>query len=1024
MIKATTLGGKLISSVCALTVALSMTGAGALPLAFAQGSDGDASAVAASAPHECNNGWSLNYSVINSKVCITGVASVGSGSLTVPSQIDGMPVTIIGAGAFKDCTGLSTIVLPDTVTIFKSEAFCGSGLTKINVPASVTAVSYRCFKSCTKLTDLTFEGISLLYIGQESFMYCSSLVTLTLPWLTSHPIVKSNADDLDTPGVELFADSCAIGKSALAQCTSLETVVFDGVVGHETPEYFLDVSCLNGSSKIKNFVWKCKMDSVGSGQSGQKVQDILDSYYSLDFYNSEDDANNYTNKVASVIYEPKSGDDEYNVVKTLSLLNGTVDYSKYKYSSCTESIPQCPSGKVWGVADHGVLGDWDTLDDSYQVIAVDKDDLDYGWVSSPEIARFYGDAEVSSGASSMYDAGLPILYMESDGTVPDIENGLKVYAPDGNVLDSSNVKFEFQQADLELSGTGLSYNVKGWHSVDKVKGEGRYKVKAVNSANGTETPEITFTVAAFSPKVYSYTNYNQVNALGSISSDLAAKLSDTPEYNVIASCSDWHAQLIGAGLAGTSGGLMLLDDGKNTSSEAYHAHVASKASSVQILGSADTVPQSTNISSAKYLSDWILSNITGDQTRYRNDATAQALSNQVYNVMSQDYFSSKYGSCAVVASGIDATKALVVAQTAYQEKAPVFFTNAKGELSSADLASLKSGGFTKVVIAGDESAVSASCASNISSQTGASVSRVLNTGSSAYEASVAYAEQMVADGNSYSTVAIADGTSSASITLAAQAAALNKGVVLVCSSARDVKAAQSYLSGILKTQGSTTVKNVYICGNFKEIDSNVKENISAIWSSTGGSDVTDADSFEVNGSAYVKTGTGTAKLVKAASCADNSFTTGSVSYDGSTYKVTAVGANAFGSNATSVTIGADVKSLDAGAFACCPKLKTLNVKSKSVTKIAASMFAGLDKLASASFAGNVASIGKKAFNGCKALKALTIKSTKLKASKIGANAFTGTAAKITVKVPKAKLKTYKKLFIKKGLSKKANFKKC
>lgn len=1025
MIDVKTLGRKSLSCACALTVALSMTGAGTLPAAFGQGTNDDAVAVAAQTPHECNNGWSLNYSVINSKICITGVASTGTGSLTVPSEIDGMPVTIIGAGAFKDCTALSTVVLPDTITIFKSEAFCGSGLTKIEVPASVTAVSYRCFKSCTKLTDISFKGDSMLYFGQEAFMYCSSLVTLTVPRLTGHPVAKSNADTTDAVGVELFADSCAIGKSCLAQCTSLETVIFDGVVEHETPEYFLDVSCLNGSNKIKTFIWKCKMDSVGSGKSGQEVQDILETYYSLDFYNSKEDAASLKNKVSSVIYEPKTGDEEYNVVKTLGLLNGTADYSKYKLTSCTSSIPACPEGKVWGVADHGVLGDWDTLDDSYQVIAVDKDDLDYGWVSSPEIARFYGDSEVSSGASSMYDAGLPILYAEADGSVPDIENGLKVYAADGSVLDSSDITFKFQQADLQMSGTGLSYNVVGWHDVDKVSGTGRYKVKAVNSANNTETPEITFTVAAFSPKVYSYTNYSQISALGSISSDLAAGLGSTPEYNVVASCGDWHAQLLGAGLAGASGGLMLFDDGNNVSTEAYHAHVGSKATSVQILGSTDSVPQSNNISAAKYLSDWLLTNISGDQTRYRDDSSAQALSSQVYNVMTQDYWKSKYGTTAVVVSGVDATKTMPIAQSIYQEKAPVFFTDAKGELSSSDLAKLKEGGYTKVLVAGDESAVSAACESSIASQTGAAVTRVLNAGSSAYEASLAYAEQLVAAGNnSFGYVAVADGTSSASIGLAAQAAALNKGVMLVCSSTRDLKAAESYLSSILKTQSTTTIKSLYICGNFQEIDPDVKTRLSSIWSTPASTDVTDVDSFEVDGSAYVKTSNNTAKLVKAGSLGGSSFTTGSVSFGGTSYKVTAIGANAFGSNFTSVTIGADVKSIDAKAFASCSKLKTLNVKSKNVTTIAAGMFAGLDKLASATFAGNVASIGKNAFNGCKALKTLTIKSTKLKASKVGAKAFTGTPAKITVKVPKAKLKAYKKIFVKKGLSKKATFKKC
>jgi hypothetical protein len=60
-------------------------------------------------------------------------------------------------------------------------------------------------------------------------------------------------------------------------------------------------------------------------------------------------------------------------------------------------------------------------------------------------------------------------------------------------------------------------------------------------------------------------------------------------------------------------------------------------------------------------------------------------------------------------------------------------------------------------------------------------------------------------------------------------------------------------------------------------------------------------------------------------------------------------------------------------------------------------------------------IGKNAFNGCKALKKVTFKSTKVK--KIGKNAFKGIAKKSTIKVPKKKKTAYKKLLKKSGYKK-------
>lgn len=999
MVKASNFGLNAFKCACALSVAASMTGMGALPQAWAQGGESGVAAVAASAAYECNNGWSVNYSVIDSKVRIDGVATAGTGSLKVPSSIDGMPVAIIGAGAFKDCTQLATVELPNTVELFKSEAFCGAGLTKISIPSSVKAISYRCFKSCTKLKEISFEGDQLLYLGQEAFMYCSALTELTVPWLTSHPVAKDNTDEVGTAGVELFADSCAIGKSCFAQCKALTTITFEGGVGHDTPDYFLDVSCFNGADSIKTFIWKCKKDTVGSGQAGQKVLDILESYYSLDFYSSEADAKARRNKVATAAYKPKNGTDDHNIVKTLDLLKGVEGYSQYKLAG-SDAVPSCPSGKVWGVADNGVQGDWDTLDDSYQVVAVDRDNLDYGWVTSPGITEYNADTEVSSSKGGMYDSNLPKLYAEKDGSVPDIEDGLKVYAADGSELSGSSIKLVYEQADLELSGTGLSYNVTGWHNMTSVKGAGRYRVHAENTANGTKTPTVSFEVKDFTPDVHAYTNYSQADMLGALSADAAASLTSSPEYNVVVPISDWRAQLVGAGLAGASKGLMLFDGGANASADAYHAHLASKSSSIQIVGSTSLVPQSTKISSAKYLSDWLLSNISGDQTRLKNDSTPQALSAQAYSVMTQGVWDSTLGKTAVVMPSARAQKVLPVAQLVYKEKAPVFFANSKGALSSADLATLQSGGFERIIIAGGESGVTADCASAIAAQTGVTPERVLDSEASAYENSVAFAEQQIAGGNSFRFVAVADGTVAANVVQAAQVAAQNNGVVLVCNSARDVKASESYLSNVLHTQGSTTIKSLYMVGTFAQVDSKAQARIESIWSTPQSTDVAASDSFEVDGNVYVATGSSSAKLVRWGDASGSSASVNSVSFGGKTYKVTAIGKDAFGSNMTSIALGNNVTTVSAGAFASCSKLASL------------SLGTGVKKIANSTF------------TSCSKVKTLAVKSAKLKSSALGSKAFKGLPAKLTVKVPKAKLKAYKKLFVKKGLSKKVVFKKA
>ena len=68
----------------------------------------------------------------------------------------------------------------------------------------------------------------------------------------------------------------------------------------------------------------------------------------------------------------------------------------------------------------------------------------------------------------------------------------------------------------------------------------------------------------------------------------------------------------------------------------------------------------------------------------------------------------------------------------------------------------------------------------------------------------------------------------------------------------------------------------------------------------------------------------------------------------------------------------------------------------------------------------VTKIGKQAFSGCKTLKSITIKTTKLQSSKVWKKAFAKTPGNVKVKVPKGKVKAYDKMLKKKGIAKSGN----
>ena len=95
--------------------------------------------------------------------------------ITAVNFAEGSVCTSIGDSAFYNCTGLTSITIPDSVTSIGDSAFsyC-TGLTSITIGDSVTSIGNWAFSSCTGLTSVTIpEGVTS--IGNYAFHNCTSL---------------------------------------------------------------------------------------------------------------------------------------------------------------------------------------------------------------------------------------------------------------------------------------------------------------------------------------------------------------------------------------------------------------------------------------------------------------------------------------------------------------------------------------------------------------------------------------------------------------------------------------------------------------------------------------------------------------------------------------------------------------------------------------------------------------------------------------------------------------------------------
>ena len=103
------------------------------------------------------------------------------GQVVIPaySPDKGDSVTTIGAEAFRDCTKLTSVVIPDSVTSIGEEAFQNCGLASVVIPDSVTSIGNKAFQNCGLASVVIGDGVT--NISDFAFYYCFNLTSVVIP---------------------------------------------------------------------------------------------------------------------------------------------------------------------------------------------------------------------------------------------------------------------------------------------------------------------------------------------------------------------------------------------------------------------------------------------------------------------------------------------------------------------------------------------------------------------------------------------------------------------------------------------------------------------------------------------------------------------------------------------------------------------------------------------------------------------------------------------------------------------------
>ena len=120
------------------------------------------------------NGY-YTYTVSNGDVTITDVSTSISGNVTIPATLGGYPVTSIGSSAFRDCTRLASITMPESIKSIGASAFAGcSGLTSVKIGKGVTSIGNFAFEDCRAITSIAIPK-SVTSVGKYAFEDCTGL---------------------------------------------------------------------------------------------------------------------------------------------------------------------------------------------------------------------------------------------------------------------------------------------------------------------------------------------------------------------------------------------------------------------------------------------------------------------------------------------------------------------------------------------------------------------------------------------------------------------------------------------------------------------------------------------------------------------------------------------------------------------------------------------------------------------------------------------------------------------------------
>lgn len=175
-------------------------------------------------------GQDYRFKTNNNAIIITRYTGHG-GAVTIPCEINGLPVTSLWDGAFVSNPSLTSVAIPSCITSIGGTEFgyC-TNLASVTILNGVTSIGYRALVSCEHLTSIIIPN-SVTNIGTEALSDCANLSNITISASVTKIGIGTFRNCYNLTGIKFNGNAPRLGVNVFNNCTNATIYYLPGTTG-------------------------------------------------------------------------------------------------------------------------------------------------------------------------------------------------------------------------------------------------------------------------------------------------------------------------------------------------------------------------------------------------------------------------------------------------------------------------------------------------------------------------------------------------------------------------------------------------------------------------------------------------------------------------------------------------------------------------------------------------------------------------------------------------------------------------